>query len=96
MDPDHTKTNNPLKSFIDRIERLNHERAEITADIREVYAEAKVGGFEPKIMRKVIAARKMDTADRLEQEALIETYMSALGMLATTPLGEAALKIVAK
>jgi uncharacterized protein (UPF0335 family) len=79
-----------LRSFIQRIERMAEEKASIGADIREVFAEAKSNGFDPKIMRQVIKLRKMDAADRQEQEALLATYMSALGMLADTPLGEAA------
>lgn len=69
-----------LKSYIDRIERLEEERAGIGADIREVYAEAKAFGFDPKTMRQVIKLRKMDSDGRREQEALLETYMHALGM----------------
>lgn len=69
-----------LRSFIERIERLEEERATIAVDIREVYAEAKATGFDPKIMRQIVRLRKMESADRQEQEALIETYMAALGM----------------
>lgn len=69
-----------LRSFIERIERLEEERATIAVDIREVYAEAKATGFDPKIMRQIVRLRKMESADRQEQEALLETYMAALGM----------------
>jgi len=69
-----------LKSFIERIERLEEEKAALAADIREVYSEAKGTGFDTKIMRKVIALRKLDTADRQEQEAILELYKGALGM----------------
>jgi len=69
-----------LRSFIQRIERLEEEKKTISDDIREVYAEAKSNGFDPKIMRQVIRLRKMETADRQEQEALLETYLAALGM----------------
>jgi len=79
-----------LRSFIQRIERLEEEKKSLGAEIREVFAEAKSDGFDPKIMRQVIKLRKMDAADRQEKEALLETYLSALGMLADTPLGEAA------
>lgn len=85
-------TNAHLRSFIERIERLEEEKAATGADIREVYAEAKATGFEPKIMRQVVKLRKMDLEDRQEQEALLEMYMNALGMLADTPLGEAAIE----
>jgi uncharacterized protein (UPF0335 family) len=69
-----------LRSFIQRIERLEEEKKTLSDDIREVYSEAKSNGFDPKIMRQVVRLRRMETADRQEQEALIETYLSALGM----------------
>lgn len=84
-----------LKSFMERIERLEEEKKALGDDIKEVYAEAKSSGFDPKIMRKVIAIRKMDEAKRAEQQALMEVYMNALGMLADTPLGQAAISKVA-
>jgi len=84
-----------LESFIQRIERLNEEKANITADIKEVYAEAKSSGYDDKIMRKIIAERKKDEADRQEEALLLETYRNALGMLADMPLGQASLNKVA-
>jgi len=69
-----------LRSFIQRIERLEEEKKTISEDVREVFAEAKSSGFDPKIMRQVLKLRKMETADRQEQEALLETYLAALGM----------------
>jgi uncharacterized protein (UPF0335 family) len=69
-----------LKSFIDRIERLEEERAALTADIREVYSEAKGTGFDTKIMRQVVRMRRLDKADFQEQEAVLDLYLSALGM----------------
>jgi uncharacterized protein (UPF0335 family) len=69
-----------LRSFIQRIERLEEEKKTLSDDIREVYAEAKSNGFDPKIMRQVVRLRRMEAADRQEQEALLETYLSALGM----------------
>ncbi|NBC96580.1 MAG: DUF2312 domain-containing protein [Deinococcus-Thermus bacterium] len=69
-----------LRSFIERIERLEEEKAALSADVREVYAEAKSVGFDTKIMRQVVKLRKMEQADREEQESLLDTYMSALGM----------------
>jgi uncharacterized protein (UPF0335 family) len=69
-----------LKSFIERIERLEEEKAALVADIREVYSEAKGTGFDVKIMRQVIRLRKMETADRQEQDAILDLYLSALGM----------------
>ena len=69
-----------LKSFISRIERLEEEKKTMGADIREVYSEAKSAGYDPKIMRKVISLRKLDTAERQEQEALLQVYIDAIGM----------------
>ncbi len=68
-----------LRSFIERVERLEEEKAALSADIREVYAEAKNEGFDPKIMRQVVRLRKLDSADRQEQEALLALYFDALG-----------------
>ena len=70
-----------LKSFIERVERLEEEKAAVIADIKEVYAEAKGTGFDVKTMRKVISLRKMEESDRQEAEFLLDTYLSALGML---------------
>ena len=69
-----------LKSFIERIERLEEEKAALGADIREVYAEAKGTGFDAKIMRQVLKLRKMEVNDRQEQEHLLDLYLRALGM----------------
>lgn len=69
-----------LRQFIERVERLEEEKAALAADVREVYAEAKALGFEPKIMRQLVKLRKLDRDDLKEQEALLETYKTALGM----------------
>ncbi len=69
-----------LRAFIQRIERLEEEKAALAADIREIYAEAKGNGFDPKIMRQVVRLRKLDTAERQEQEAILDLYIHALGM----------------
>jgi len=69
-----------LRSLIERIERLEEEKAALGADIREVYSEAKGQGFDTKIMRKVVQLRKLETADRLEQQAILDDYLEALGM----------------
>ena len=76
-----------LRSFIERIERLEEEKKAIAADIKEVYAEAKGTGFDTKIMRKVVSLRKKDAAERQEEEAILDLYLSALGMAPadTTP-----------
>jgi len=71
-----------LKSFIERIERLEEEKAALAGDIREVYSEAKSTGFETKIMRQLIRLRKLEPHDRDEQEQLLDLYKRAVGMLA--------------
>ncbi len=68
-----------LRSFIERVERLEEEKAAIMNDSKEVYAEAKGEGYDVKILRQVVRIRKMDRADRQEQEALLDLYLSALG-----------------
>jgi uncharacterized protein (UPF0335 family) len=70
-----------LKSLIERIERLEEEKRTLGEDIKEVYAEAKGTGFDPKIMRQIIRIRKMDKDDHDEQESLLDLYKRALGML---------------
>jgi uncharacterized protein (UPF0335 family) len=85
-------TNNQLKAIVERIERLEEEKKTIADDIRDVYAEAKGNGYDPKILRKLIAMRKIDATKRAEAETILETYMQALGMLADTPLGQAAMQ----
>ena len=77
---DNKSKDDRLKSFIERIERLEEEKNNILADIKEVYSEAKSSGYDPKIMRKVLTIRKIDTDERLEQEALLDTYKNALGI----------------
>ena len=69
-----------LRSFVERIERLEEEKAALAADIREVYAEAKSTGFDVKTMRQVIRRRKRDRDDRNEQEHLLDLYKQALGL----------------
>jgi len=71
-------TREKLKQFIARIERLEAEKTELAADIREVYAEVKTFGFDTKVMRKVVALRKVDASERAEQEALLDMYMDVL------------------
>jgi uncharacterized protein (UPF0335 family) len=70
-----------LKAFIERIERLEEEKKALSDDIRDVYAEAKGTGFDVKALRTIVRMRKQDVNERKEQEALIETYLHALGML---------------
>ena len=70
-----------LKNLIERIERLEEDKAAVSADLKEVYAEAKGEGFDVKIVRKVVRLRKQDAAKRQEEEALVELYISAIGGL---------------
>jgi uncharacterized protein (UPF0335 family) len=69
-----------LRSLIERIERLEEEKAALTADIREVFAEAKGNGFDVKTMRQVLKLRKMDSSDLAESEALLDVYRRVLGL----------------
>ena len=85
-------SNGQLRAIVERIERLEDDKKVISADIGAVYAEAKANGFDTKIIRKVIAIRKKEAAARDEEQALLDTYMAALGMLADLPLGQAAIK----
>ena len=80
-----------LKAFVERVERLEEEKKAIADDIRDVYAEAKGNGFDVKTLRTVVRLRKQDANERAEAEALLETYLHALGMLADLPLGQAAI-----
>jgi len=77
-----TVAQDQLRAFIERIERMNDEAAAIKADTAEIYAEAKANGFDTKIMRRLVNIRKQDANERMEQEAILELYMSALGMVA--------------
>ena len=81
-----------LMSIVERIEKLEDERKLLQGDIKDIYTEAKSAGFDVKVLRMVIASRKKDQAEWEEQQALLETYMRALGQLADTPLGQAALE----
>ena len=69
-----------LRSFIERIERLEEDKTNIAADIKEIYAEAKGTGFDVKIMRQLISLRKMEDHDRSEQEEILDLYKRAVGM----------------
>lgn len=77
----NTSTRNQLKSFIERVERLEEEKAALAGDIKEVYAEAKSSGFDVKALRTIVRMRRQDDTERKEQEAVLETYLHALGML---------------
>jgi uncharacterized protein (UPF0335 family) len=84
--------NNQLQAVVERIEKLEDERAILAEDIKDVYLEAKGNGFDPKIIKKLVALRKKDPSKVAEEEALLDTYKAALGMLADTPLGRAAME----
>lgn len=79
-----------LRAFVERIERMEEEKNAITEDIKEIYSEAKGNGFDTKVLRQIIRIRKQDHAERLEQEAILELYMAALGMQAAPRQDEAA------
>ena len=81
-----------LRAFVERIERLEEEKAAIAADIKDVYTEAAGNGFCVKTLREIIRLRKKDPAERTEQEVTLDLYKHALGMLAELPLGQAAIQ----
>ena len=77
----HGVARDQLRSFVERIERLEEEKKTIADDIKDVYSEAKGTGFDTKILRKVIARRKRDAQEIMEEEAILDTYLAALGMI---------------
>jgi uncharacterized protein (UPF0335 family) len=77
----HRFAKDQLKAFIERVERLEEEKKTISDDIRDVYAEAKGNGYDVKALRTIVRLRKQDSDERKEQEAILETYMHALGMI---------------
>jgi uncharacterized protein (UPF0335 family) len=81
LDTINTSAQGKLKSLIERIERLEEDKAAVASDLKEVYAEAKAEGFDTKIVRKVVRLRRQDAAKRQEEEALIDLYISAIGGL---------------
>lgn len=70
-----------LRAFVERVEKLEEEKKAISDDIRDVYAESKANGFDVKALRQIVKLRKMEPTEREEQDAILETYMHALGML---------------
>jgi len=88
--------NDQLKSYVERIEKLEEEKASVAQDIKDVYTESKLSGFDAKIIKQIVALRKKDQEKVKEEQAMIALYMEELGMLADTPLGQAALKTVTK
>ena len=87
-----TINNNQIKAFVERIERMEEEKKTISDDIKDIYAEAKGNGFDVKALRAIVKLRKQDANKRAEEAAILELYMQALGMLADTPLGQAAIE----
>ena len=83
--------NNQIKAIVERIEQMEEEKLVIATDISEIYKEAKSNGFDTKIIKKIVAMRKKDPNKLAEEQAIMDTYMAALGMLADTPLGQAAI-----
>ena len=81
MSDAHGVARDQLRSFIERIERLEEEKKTIADDIKDVYGEAKSTGFDTKILKKVIQLRRQDKDERMEQEAILDTYLAALGMI---------------
>ncbi|UJQ94011.1 DUF2312 domain-containing protein [Mariluticola halotolerans] len=81
---DHGVARDQLRAFVERIERLEEEKKAIAEDIKEVYAEAKGNGFDTKVLRQVVRIRKQDKSERMEQEAILDLYMHALGMVPDT------------
>jgi uncharacterized protein (UPF0335 family) len=85
-------TNNQLNSIVQRIEKLEDERDELRLSIKDIYTEAKSLGFDVKVLKKVVSMRKQDAEKRQYEQAMIDNYMAALGMLADTPLGQASIE----
>ena len=89
MSDAHGVARDQLRAFIERIERLEEEKKTITDDIKDVYGEAKGMGYDTKIMKQVIALRKKDDQERMEEDLILDTYLQALGMI-EAPQGDAA------
>lgn len=85
-------TRDRLRSFVERVERLEEERRDIAEQIRDVKAEAKGEGFDLRTLNEVLKLRRMKPHDRIERQELLDIYMHALGMLADMPLGQAAMQ----
>lgn len=81
----HSVARDQLRAFVERIERLEEEKATIATDIKDVFGEAKCMGFDTKILKKVIALRKKDDQERMEEDLILDTYLHALGMIEHAP-----------
>jgi uncharacterized protein (UPF0335 family) len=84
MSDAHGVARDQLRAFVERIERLEEEKKTIADDIKDVYGEAKSMGYDTKMMKKVIALRRMDDQERMEEDLILDTYLSALGMIPGT------------
>jgi uncharacterized protein (UPF0335 family) len=87
MSDAHGVARDQLRAFVERIERLEEEKKTIADDIKDVYGEAKGMGFDTKILKKVVALRKKDEQERMEEDAILDTYLHALGMIESPPEG---------
>jgi uncharacterized protein (UPF0335 family) len=87
MSDAHGVARDQLRAFVERIERLEEEKKTIADDIKDVYGEAKGMGFDTKILKKVVALRKKDEQERMEEDAILDTYLHALGMIEAPPEG---------
>jgi uncharacterized protein (UPF0335 family) len=85
MSDAHGVARDQLRAFVERIERLEEEKKTIADDIKDVYGEAKGMGFDTKILKKVVALRKKDEQERMEEDAILDTYLHALGMIESPP-----------
>lgn len=83
----HGVARDQLRAFIERIERLEEEKKTVADDIKDVYGEAKGMGFDTKILKKVVALRRKDEQERMEEDAILDTYLHALGMIEAPPEG---------
>jgi len=83
----HDSAQKQLQQLVEQIERLEEEKKAIASDIKDKYLEAKAVGFDVKILRKIVALRKKDTNERQEEEAILDVYLHALGMLLDEPAG---------
>ena len=81
MSDAHGVARDQLRAFVERIERLEEEKKTIADDIKDVYGEAKSMGYDTKILKKVIALRKKDDQERMEEDLILDTYLQALGMI---------------
>lgn len=87
----HNFAKDQLRSIVERVERLEAEKKALATDITEIYAEAKSNGFDTATIREIVKLRRLEASKRREREENRDLYMHALGMLADTPLGRAAL-----